>query len=303
MEALKITSVSERNAEIIADYFQNCRLRGLSKNTLKNYRVTLFHLFDWLESENLEITEVRPRDLNNYFLESFIGMRPSTKHAKISSLRTFFEYLMMIGEVEQSPVLKIMLPKIEKAKKKAFTDEAYKSLVAYLEEHGGEPCVFMAELMRYSGFRIGETVTLDITKDIQKRVDMETGEVAYFATIHGKGAKDRIVKVYSRKAQEIIEKHLEKIREYQTDLPYIISVSASTFSFHLVEWRRKTDQKTHFTSHDMRRAFAQDLMESTGNIELVRTLLGHDSYNTSLIYLWKDSEQVYGNSKEVGLYE
>lgn len=132
----------------------------------------------------------------------------------------------------------------------------------------------MFRLMSFSGLRVGELVSVR-----WRDLDLERRQLV----VHGKGGRYRVVPV-DRVTAGILAGLAPP--GYRSSPARIFGFSRETVERRVKQWCRRAGVKRwrQMTPHKLRHSYAVLLLEETGNIELVRQLLGHSSVTTTQIY-------------------
>jgi integrase/recombinase XerC len=177
-------------------------VKGRSAHTVKAYGRDVTDFVDFmLESHgSFDPAEVDKRDIRAFLFRQRSTGRNVTLSRKLSSLRTFFRFLVREGRLKHNPAYGVEPPKFVRRQPLFLdVDEAFALMVAPdSEDPVGIRDRAALELLYSSGLRIGELVGLDI-----KDVDPAQGLVR----VMGKGSKERIVPVGS-KALEALQAYL-----------------------------------------------------------------------------------------------
>lgn len=268
------------NAALIGDYLANLKQKSWAPRTLTNYEVALRQLFNFCAVNDQPFEELAASDAYNFITLELSGYKPNSQRLKISTLRSFYEYLQGVGISEVQPFLRTYMPRRERKRFTYITNEQFSKFKTYLASKSSFPVEFGAKLMRYAGLRVSEASNIDLF------ADLKSSPYGYTVFVRGKGQKERSVPIFNKDfCEEIAE--LQSLYESPA-LPIKIEFTAQTLNAHLQKFSQENGINPTLSSHDLRRAFAQDLMTQTRDIEIVRSALGHNSYNTTLIYL-KDS--------------
>lgn len=278
------------NAAIIADFLERVKNKNLSLNTYVNYEIALRQLYDFAKEENEYIADMTPFNINKLINTKYTEYAPTTVSARLSTFSMLYEHLIIENKSSTNPILKSLYPKKTKRKFTAFNKADYENFLKYLENTSSIDFVLSAILMRESGLRVSEPNSIDFKKDY---IDVQ-GEK--YINLIGKGAKQRTVPVYSTKAQKIIENLIEN---HKNRSEIYISITQQTMQYHINNWEKKEKKTEHHVTHDLRRGFAQSAMQTYHDIETVRYLMGHNSYNTTLIYLYNNDNLIYNLNKKL----
>lgn len=267
----------QANAALIGNFLGDLRLKRWSKVTITNYEVALRQFFNYCAGRNLRFTDVAPHDAKQFIAVDLAEYAPNSQRLKISCLRSFYDYIQGEGYSGLQPFLNSFFPRTERVRFTYFTNEDFEDFIEYLAGHSSYPVILGAKFMRYAGLRVSEASDVDIHNDLVQT------EYGYDIYVKGKGGKERAVPIFSRSFCD----ELKQLRALYPSpgLPVAAIFSPNTMGKHLRNYSKQIGRDPAYTSHDMRRAFAVDLMQQTGNIDIVRMALGHSEYTTTLIYI------------------
>jgi integrase/recombinase XerC len=102
----------------LEDFLRYLRVeRQLSPHTLRNYRLDLTQFLEFCAGhrDGLSLSQVTYQDLRPFLAAALQINRKTTVARKLSTLRTFFKYLMRQGIATQNPAKLARSPKLEKA--------------------------------------------------------------------------------------------------------------------------------------------------------------------------------------------
>lgn len=275
--------LEQENAKKIAFYMDICKDRHLSQNTLRTYDYALLNFYDYLAAHSLAVEKVTLFDIRNFKKEALLEYSPSSQNLKLSAIRKFYTTLQEFNVLSFNPVSISFNNRLEKRTLSFVTDSDYPLIDRYFSENSSDNYTLGIRLMYFSGLRVGEINQVDLINDVSC-VDNKM-----FLKIHGKGAKQRIVPVFDNKAMYQIKSFRAN---HNSLLPLYIGSNRQTYDYHL---RRvaETENIQRYTCHDFRRGFAVNLYSKTHDLEMLRVLLGHESYNTSLMYIRDATVNVY----------
>lgn len=143
----------------------------------------------------------------------------------------------------------------------------------------------MCLAMLDAGLRVGEMVALKL-----EHVDLATRRIT---VREGKGAKDRRVPVIDRLAEAVSGWYERRAEEVGEDCPWVFPTRTGN-PVHPNNVRRFVKREARragiaeadrVSPHTLRHTFATDVLNETGNLELVRRLLGHADISTTQMYL------------------
>lgn len=282
-------STNQRPPESFAEpldrfYFYLQNERGLSSHTLNNYRLQLdiiAHQFTQLGLSNWQdVDSAWVRQLTSKAKRQ--GLKSSSISTRLSSLRSFFDFLILKGELTANPAKGVTPPKKQKTLPKNLdVDEV--GLLLEVDENDllAIRDRAMMELMYGTGIRLAEMINLDL-KDVH--LDQDNIRVI------GKGNKERKVP-FSGAAKSWVGKWLEVRNSIAniTDSALFISklgkrISPRNVQKRMKEWGLKQGVASHISPHKLRHSFATHILESSGNLRAVQELLGHENISTTQVY-------------------
>ena len=271
------------NAEKIAFFLDTVTDRRLSEHTRRTYDTALTDIYGYLLDKDKGFEEVSLFDIRDYKKTRLGDFAPSTQNLKLSVLRKFYDVMGEYGVISYNPVVKSFNNRLEKKALTYVTEDNYKIIENYFKENSSDNYVLGLRLMFFSGLRVGEVGITDLISDV-----IFQGDKMYLK-VHGKGAKERVVPVFSWAAVRQIK---EFRSSHQSLLPLRVGSFTQTYDYHLKKISKKLSLPV-YSCHDFRRGFAVNLYKQTHDLELLRVLLGHESYNTTLMYIRNATVKIY----------
>lgn len=262
--------------------------RGLSENTVRAYAIDLRTYFDWAVRNDVDIFSITHRSFRLYlaYLQA-AHYEQKTISRHLSAVRTFYTYLNDINIMDNNPALLVSSPKMDKRlpRKTSYADiECLLSICDVQTPTGLRDQAFL-ELLYASGARISELAILSPLD-----INFQEGNIRLF----GKGRKERIVPIHHL-ALQTLQAYLQKGR------PELLKKSKSPSNSLFLSTRGNSlsadalrkifksraleaglDSSLH--PHDIRHAFATDLLEGGADLRSVQEMLGHASLSTTQIY-------------------
>ena len=255
--------------------------KGLSNNTVKAYEADISSFFQWLDNEDLKYKNLQEDHINQYI--SFLfqrKMRSSSVNRKISSIKSFYIFLVKRNFVKNSPLNDLVTPKQEKYLPESMSEAEVDKLlnspdVTNKIENRDKA---MIEMLYATGMRISELVNLKITD-----VDMKRCVVKVF----GKGSKERLVP-FGETALDSLKSYLND-REQSSSKEIFLSNRGKKMT-RVAFWQRvkvyliRENLKNSISPHTLRHAFATHLLNRGADLRSVQLLLGHSDLSTTQIY-------------------
>lgn len=263
--------------------------RNLSPATLKAYRREVGRFVDRVGSTRANPEAVRPVDIRDFVAHLWQrGLAPRSLERALSSIRTYFAFLVAEGAAGANPAVSVPLPKKVRAQPDVVDRFAVESLLeSFPETPAGRRDLAMIELLYGAGLRVGELVGLDMD-------DVALGE--RMLRVRGKGRKERLVP-FGRRAARAMRCYLpDRSRWRRTsddDDPVFVNQRGGRLTDRSV--RRilsdavgRTADLHRLHPHALRHAFATHLLEAGMDLRAIQELLGHSSLATTQMYTGVD---------------
>lgn len=218
------------------------------------------------------------------------GLSGKSIQRALSSLRSFYRYLMREQLAERNPASGVSAPKAPRRLPKTLTTDQAVRLVSV---EGKEPFDVrdraLLELLYSSGLRLAELVSLNLAD-----LDLSDGMVR----VTGKGSKTREIPIGS-KAREALHHWLSRRTGFARADEQAVFVarngkrlSGRSVQLRLRHWARQQGIDTPVNPHMLRHSFASHLLESSGDLRAVQELLGHANISTTQIYTHLDFQHL-----------
>jgi len=271
--------------------------KNASPHTCRCYRRDLEGFEDFLKSTGIslrptggvEIEKVDRIAIRKYLSFLHRKNKKSSIARKISTLRSFFKYLVREQVIPSNPAKSVSTPKVEKTLPTTLTvDEAFrlmespKSISEKSSEGAKEKGLrdrAILELLYSSGLRVSELVGLN-----SNQLDLDLGIVR----VMGKGRKERIVPV-GVKAIEVLKAYLEERGMLKGDEPIFVNslggrLTARSVGRLIKKYSRHSGIFRKVSPHSLRHTFATHLLDAGADIREIQEMLGHSSLSTTQRY-------------------
>ena len=260
--------------------------KGLSKNTIQSYESDIYQLYQWNISQNKKrITEVKKIDTSQYVSYLFSqNLKSTSVNRKISSLKTFFNFLLKKKLIKSNPFADQIMPKKPISLPKSISED---DVVKLLDAPKADSLIglrdrAMLELLYASGVRISELVNIKFSD-----LDLERNIIKVF----GKGSKERLVP-FGEDAAQSISAYIDERKKNKdiASIKYIFlnnrgsKISRHAFWHRLKEYCFEIGLKDDISPHTLRHAFATHLLNRGADLRSVQVLLGHSDLSTTQIY-------------------
>ncbi|MEZ9478112.1 tyrosine recombinase XerC [Vibrio splendidus] len=266
--------------------------KGLSLHTQRNYRQQLetmaahlvtLGLKDWAQVDAAWVRQLASKGMRE-------GMKASSIATRLSSLRSFFDFLVLRGEMTANPAKGVSAPRKQRPLPKNLDVDEVGQLLDVNED---DPLSIrdraMMEVMYGAGLRLAELVGINL-RDVLAR----QGEIR----VIGKGDKERKAP-FSGLAKEWVDKWLKVRGDLASpgEKALFVSKLGTRISHRSVqkrmeEWGKKQSVASHISPHKLRHSFATHVLESSQNLRAVQELLGHENISTTQIYTHLDFQHL-----------
>lgn len=276
--------------------------RNYSVQTIRAYGDDLrqFFVFCGIDPESDQISQVNHRTIRAW-LASLLDNKstPRTVNRKLSSLRSFYKYLIKNGVVKVDPLAKVVAPKMSK-KLPVFlnTSETDKmiDLIKYPDDFFGLRDLVVIELFYFTGVRVSELTNLLI-----KNVSIASLTIK----VMGKGSKERIIPMHPE-LKPLLEKYLKEkeLLFPSNQLPYLIVSNAGGKPYTRLLYRIVNKYMSMVTSlekkspHVLRHTFATHLLNEGADINAIKELLGHATLSATQVYTHTSIEKLRSAYKQ-----
>jgi integrase/recombinase XerC len=279
-------------------------IRNASPHTIRNYRLDLDTFSSFIQ--DTELSAVDKWKVRGYL--AHLNQKQATKRTilrRLSSLRSFFKFLLKEGALSQNPLDDIDAPKLDKTIPAPLSREEVDRLFAQ-----PDPATFLGfrdrcimELFYSSGLRISELVGLN-------RVDFDGAN--FTLRVKGKGKKERVIPITKNAATWITSYLTHPERFLDSDIHQSEKNHEAIF---LNKWGKRLTTRSvdrsfkHYlklsglaakaTPHTIRHTIATHWLENGMDLKTIQTLLGHSSLATTTIYTQvskKIKKEVYDNA-------
>lgn len=281
----------------LQDYCNYLRIeRGLSENSITNYRLDIVKLIRFLDVKNIEAS---PLDISEETVQKFIYEIAKEVNARsqsriISGLRGFFNFLVFEDYRNDNPLDLIESPKIGRKLPDTLSTEEIDRLIASIDlsTNEGERNRAILETLYGCGLRVSELTNLKIS-------DLFFAEG--FIKVTGKGNKQRFVPI-SEYTKKFINIYKNEVRSHQapkkeaSDILFLNRRGNQLTRAMIFTIVRRLAEKAgipkKISPHTFRHSFATHLLENGANLRAIQQMLGHESITTTEVYMHVDSKHL-----------
>jgi len=268
--------------------------KGLSNNSVEAYLHDIYKLKEYItEVKNypLEPTALQYKHLQDFviYIAEF-GISEATQARIISSLRSFFKFLIVDDKIDKNPASLLQPPRLSRKIPEILSVEEIDKIISVIDlsQPEGHRNRAMIEVLYSCGLRVSELVNLKISN-----LFFEQG----FIKITGKGGKQRLVPISDRAKQEIVnyldqKRNQLNIQSGFEDFVFLNrrgkSITRNMIFIIIKDLTIKAEINKKVSPHTFRHSFATHLVEGGANLRSVQEMLGHASITTTEIYTHLD---------------
>ena len=274
--------------------------KSLSSNTVDAYIRDINKMDGFFNSEDSKkkINSINHEDFQNYLAHlNELKINARSQSRVISSMRSFFKYLMIEKIIDNNPSELLENPKTGKKLPEFLTIDEIDLMVSQIDrsKSDGERNIAILEVLYGCGLRVTELIELKISEIYWKEG---------FIRIIGKGNKERLVPL-GKTASKHLKIYLNEIRVHQkidnqfVDHVFINKNGKQLSRVMIFKIIKKLTEKAgiqkNVSPHTLRHSFATHLVEGGADLRAVQEMLGHQSITTTEIYTHLDKNYLKQN--------
>jgi integrase/recombinase XerD len=272
--------------------------RSLTNNTVDAYIRDVNKLSKYSINNNLSIKLIIRENIQDFI--SFLNdekISARTQARVISSIKSFFKFLIMEDYIINDPCQLIQNPKIGLKLPDVLSIEEIDLIVSNIDNSSkhGQRNTTIIETLYSCGLRVSELINLKISniKFLEK-----------YIKITGKGNKERLTPI-SQKCLKLLSIYINEIRIHQiikngNDDIVFLNNRGSQLSREMIftivkKLTEKSGIKKNVSPHTFRHSFATHLIEGGADLRAVQEMLGHENITTTEIYTHLDNDYLRSN--------
>lgn len=269
--------------------------KALSDNTVEAYMGDIDKLSGYSVRKKIKLEKVKYRDLQQFLHElSDTGVSSATVVRIVSSVKSFYKYLVFEGVIKKDPAALLESPKLGKHLPDVLTVEEIDEVISAVDltKSEGQRNKAIIETLYGCGLRVSELIGLRLS-DIFKKEDV--------VRVIGKGDKERLVPI-SKAALKEINKYVKgaraslNIKPGAEDLIFLNRRGAQLTRVMIFTIIKNAVSETSITKnvspHTFRHSFATHLLENGASLRVIQEMLGHASITTTEVYTHLNSQML-----------
>ena len=260
--------------------------KGLSNNTIEAYESDLQKLSGYLSDAHILLEKATTEILRDFIIEiSSLGIHPRSQARILSSIKSFYHFLIYRDILDNDPTELLETPKIGLRLPEVLSLNEIDNIVAAIDlsKSEGQRNKAIIEVLYGSGLRVSELIGLQLSK-----LYLDEG----YMLVEGKGSKQRLVPISPQAIKQIglwkIDRYLLNIKKGNEDFVFLNRRGAKLtrdMIFKIVkELAVLAGIRKNVSPHTFRHSFATHLLENGANLRAIQQLLGHESITTTELY-------------------
>lgn len=258
------------------------------RNDLENFQAFCLEVFQEDDLGSVSYSLIRSWIVQ--LLEQ--GNSTKTINRKISSLRSYYKYLMRSEQIEKSPLDEHRPLKVQKNVQVPFSQKEMHQVLdpnLYPDSPLGTLQRVLITTLYYTGMRRTELIHL-LDRDVS--LDNRTIKVV------GKRNKERLIPVLQSLQKHLLDYRITRADAVDTDGRYFFrSIAGKKLSEHFVyetvnTYLNEVSSKAKKSPHMLRHSFATHLLDNGADLNAVKELLGHDSIAATQHYTHSSMREI-----------
>ena len=265
--------------------------KRFSKHTITSYSNDINQFVVFLSEEyqiHSDISEVSFQIVRSWIASLLeMGISARSVNRKISTLKTYFKFLIREGVIDESPMLKVISPKSKKRLPLFMEEDQIESLLNEVDfDDGfiGERDKLIIDLFYVTGIRVSELINIRFSD-----INFDDNLVK----VLGKRNKERLIPLSLRIVKELqcfAQKH--KINNY-----FFTTLKGSKIYTKLVyrivnKYIGKISSINKKSPHILRHTFATHMLNNGADINAIKELLGHANLSATQVYTHNTIEKL-----------
>lgn len=275
----------------ILDFLEYLKVnKKYSDNTISSYKEDLIQYYDILDKDVINVSEDGVRKYLSYLYDKKLNRNSVSR--KLSSIRSFYNYLYNMEKVEKNYFSDIHNPKKIKGLPHFLKEDEINMLfdIPDISNPLGQRNLVIIEILYATGVRVSELINIKID-DIDSYSDC--------IKIMGKGRKMRMV-YFGSFCKKSLDRYINdgRVKLNKKNSSYLFlnkfgnKLSDRMIRNILDDLILKSGINKHVHPHMIRHTFATDMLNGGADLITVKELLGHENIDTTSIYTHVTDEQI-----------
>lgn len=264
--------------------------KRFSEHTVIAYEKDLLQFLEFSELEKSNISEVNNQLIRGWIVSLLEDDYTATSvNRKISTLRTFFKWLLKEGLIQTDPMKSIAGPKVKKslpsfAQQRELTNEILEPI--FTNDFEGVRDRLMFEILYQTGIRSIELIQLRVN-------DVQNEKIK----VLGKRNKERFIPI-DKGLFELIKSYIELRNKMGFQSDFLIVLKSGKKLYPKFVYRKINDYLGKVTGlskkspHVLRHTFATHMLNNGAELEVLKDILGHANLSATQVYTHNSFAQI-----------
>ena len=265
--------------------------KRFSEHTVKSYTTDLKQFTDFIcdEFQIIDKIDAIRFQIIRTWIASLLekGISPRSVNRKISTLKSYFKFLIREGVILENPMIKLVAPKSKKRLPVFIEEEQIFSLlneVQFEDGFTGERNKLIIEIFYVTGIRLSELINIKI---------LDVNFHSQVIKVVGKRNKERLIPLSSN----VLEELKNFIDKYQIDYFLFANEDGKKLYTKLVyrivnKYIGKISSLNKRSPHILRHTFATHMLNNGADINAIKDLLGHANLSATQVYTHNTIEKL-----------
>ncbi|MEA4851511.1 MAG: site-specific tyrosine recombinase XerD [Paludibacter sp.] len=260
--------------------------KALSDNSIEAYERDLLKLETYLADLHVKAEHASNEILRDFIIEiASLGIHPRSQARVLSSIRSFYHFLIYKNKRDDDPTELLESPKIGMRLPEVLSVKEIDRIIEAIDlsKAEGQRNKAIVETLYGSGLRVSELINIELSKIYF---------VEGYMLVEGKGSKQRLVPLSPQSIRQIelwkVDRNLMKVKKGSEDVLFLNRRGAKltrAMIFTIVkELAAMAGIRKNVSPHTFRHSFATHLLENGANLRAIQQLLGHESITTTELY-------------------
>jgi len=280
------------------DYLQH--QKRYSIHTVNAYQKDLEQFQQYLQSE-FETESFK--EVSSSFIRSWIvqlieeDISPRTINRKISSLKSFYKYLLKNKTVDKNPLAKVITPKTSKRLPVFVGEQEIDNLfknIEYNNDYEGKRDQLILELFYATGVRLSELIELKLNS-----INFSNNTIK----VLGKRNKERIIPIGNNLSQ-LIKEYIKERENLNNKEPQFFLTKVGKKMYPKLVYSIVNSYLSQVTTvskkspHVLRHTFATHMLNNGADLNTIKEILGHANLSATQVYTHNTIEKLKNIHKQ-----
>ena len=256
-----------------------------SDNTISSYMRDMRQFSAAMEEHRVDMTEVRNSDVETYGLRLLAaGKSPATVTRSVASIKSFYQFMVRNGAVDQNPAKGVSPVKVERKLPQVLTGKEVELFLSQPDGSDPKGCRdrAMLELLYATGIRVSELISLEVD-------DLNLSSAMLRCRSKGKERSIPLYPAAVRALKDYVRRVRPQLIEDMDETALFVNMSGEHMSrqgfWKIIKfYQEKAGIQKEITPHTLRHSFAAHLLENGADLRSIQAMLGHADLSSTQIY-------------------